>query len=77
MAAAAQIHCAGRDTSFPPSAAEALAATLRGLGREVELHVYEGADHAFANEDRPEVYDPASAALMFDRTVAFVTSHLG
>jgi carboxymethylenebutenolidase len=76
MTAATQIHCAGLDDSFPPSAAEALAARLGGLGREVEVHVYEGANHAFANEDRPEVYDEAAATLMFDRTVAFLTSHL-
>jgi carboxymethylenebutenolidase len=76
LAAAVQIHCAGLDESFPPSAAEALADTLRGLGREVELYVYEGANHAFANEDRPDVHDPAAAALLFDRAVAFLTSHL-
>jgi carboxymethylenebutenolidase len=76
MTAATQIHCAGLDTSFPPAAAEALAATLRGLGREVELYVYDGVDHAFANEDRPDVHDAAAAALMFDRTVAFLAKHL-
>jgi len=76
LSAAVQIHCAGLDESFPPSAAEALAVTLRGLGREVELFVYDGANHAFANEDRPEVYDPAAAALMFDRTVAFLATGL-
>jgi carboxymethylenebutenolidase len=76
MRAATQIHCAGLDTSFPPAAAESLAATLRDLGREVELYVYEGVNHAFANEDRPEVYDATAATLMFDRTVAFVSRHL-
>jgi carboxymethylenebutenolidase len=76
MRAATQIHCAGLDTSFPPSAAEALAITLRGLGRDVELFVYEGVNHAFANEDRPEVYDATAATLMFDRTVAFLGQHL-
>ena len=77
MTAAIQIHCAGLDESFPPAAAEELAATLRGLGREVELYVYDGVDHAFANEDRPEVYDAAAAALMFDRTVDVPRAHLG
>jgi carboxymethylenebutenolidase len=74
---ATQIHCAGLDSYFTPGAAEALATTLRDLGREVELFVYEGADHAFANEDRPEVYDAAAATLLFDRSAAFLHSHLG
>jgi carboxymethylenebutenolidase len=77
LSAAVQIHCAALDDYFTPEAAEALAATLRERGREVELHVYEGAHHAFANEDRPEVHDAKSAALMFDRTVAFLKSQLG
>ena len=76
MQAATQIHCAGLDQSFPPSAAEELAATLKGLGKEVELHLYEGVHHAFANEDRPDVFDAAAATLMFDRTVAFLHAHL-
>jgi carboxymethylenebutenolidase len=77
LSAAVQIHCAGLDDYFTPAAAEALATTLRERGREVELYVYEGASHAFANEDRPEVHDAAAASLMFERTVAFCTSHLG
>jgi carboxymethylenebutenolidase len=76
LTAAVQIHCAGLDDYFTPEAAEALATTLRERGREVELYVYEGANHAFANEDRPEVHDAGAASLMFDRTVAFLTSHL-
>jgi carboxymethylenebutenolidase len=76
MTAATQIHCAELDGAFPPAAAEELLATLRGLGREVELHVYPGTTHAFANEDRPEVFDEASAALLFDRSVTFLRTHL-
>jgi carboxymethylenebutenolidase len=76
LAAAVQIHCAGLDDYFTPAAAGALASTLRERGREVELYVYEGASHAFANEDRPEVYDAGASSLMFDRTVAFFKSHV-
>ena len=74
--AATQIHCAVLDQAFPPEAAGALASTLRGHGLDVEVHLYEGVDHAFANEDRPEVYNEAAASLMFDRTVSFLASHL-
>jgi carboxymethylenebutenolidase len=76
MSAAMQIHCAGLDTFFTPEAAEQLAGELRGQGLEVELHLYEGANHAFANEDRPEVYDRDAAKTMFDRTVGFLNAHL-
>jgi carboxymethylenebutenolidase len=76
MTAAVQIHCAELDTFFTTEAAESLAEELRGQGLDVEVHVYEGANHAFANEDRPEVYDEAAATTMFDRTVAFFRSHL-
>ena len=76
MAAAAQIHAAADDGSFPPSAATELAEHLRSRGLEAECHVYEGTGHAFANEDRPEVYDPNAAAEMFERTVGFLRSHL-
>lgn len=77
MRAAVQVHAAALDSSFPPSAASELEAQLSGLGIEVETHVYEGANHAFANEDRPDVYDEAAATAMFDRTVAFLRAHLG
>lgn len=76
MTAAAQVHAAGRDESFPPSAAAELVEHLVGLGLEAECFVYEDAGHAFANEDRPEVFDPDAAATMFDRTVGFLRRHL-
>jgi carboxymethylenebutenolidase len=33
-------------------------------------------DHAFFNEDRAEVYDAASAELLWERTVAFLHAQL-
>jgi carboxymethylenebutenolidase len=74
--AAVQVHCAGRDDFFSVEAAEQLVGTLAALGNEVELHVYPERDHAFFNEDRPEVYDADDAGLLFDRTVSFLHAHL-
>ncbi len=31
--------------------------------------IYPGTDHAFFNDDRPEVYAPEAAALAWERTV--------
>jgi len=48
------------------------------IGRQVavpfELFVYE-AEHAFMNEQRPEVYAPEHAALAWQRLVAFLRTH--
>jgi len=76
MSAATQIHCAGQDDFFTPAAAEELVGTLAALGKDVELHVYPDASHAFFNEDRPEVYDPSASALLWDRSIAFLAEHL-
>jgi carboxymethylenebutenolidase len=40
----------------------------------MELHVYD-AQHAFANERRPEVYNPACASQAWQRTIEFVHEH--
>ena len=40
----------------------------------MELHVYD-AQHAFANERRPEVYHPEAAKQSWDRAVAFLREH--
>ena len=53
-----------------PEAAQALEAQLRELGKDATMYVHAGADHAFFNDDRPEVYDAAASAIAFDRTVA-------
>ncbi|HEX8154598.1 MAG TPA: dienelactone hydrolase family protein [Thermoanaerobaculia bacterium] len=46
-----------------------LAEKLKGMGKDVELHVYPNAEHAFFNDARPEVYDPEAAADAWTRTI--------
>jgi len=53
-----------------PDAVRALEAELRSLGKDVTLHVHAGADHAFFNDARPEVYDAVASQVAFDRTIA-------
>jgi carboxymethylenebutenolidase len=76
MSAAVLGHYAEKDDFFTPAAAEELATQLRGLGKEVEIHIYPGADHAFFNDTRPDVYDAPAAGLLWDRSVAFFRSKL-
>jgi len=70
-------HFAERDDFFTPEAAAALEVKLRSLGKDATVHVYAGCDHAFFNDDRPEVYNAAASDLAFDRSVAFLHEHLG
>ena len=77
MSAAVLGHIAGADEYFPPEAAAALQAQLRGLGKEADFHVYEGAHHAFFNDTRPEVYDADAAATAWARTIDFLRARIG
>lgn len=76
MVAAVLGHVAELDGSFTPDAARALEATLRGLGFDADFVVYPGVDHAFFNDDRPEVYDADAAELLWERTCSFLHAQL-
>ena len=76
LTAAVQIHVAAGDDYFTPGDADRLVAQLRELGKDVTSYTYEGAGHAFFNEDRPEAHHPESAELLWERTVAFLREHL-
>jgi len=77
MSAAVLGHYAGKDEYFTPEAVRALETQLKELGKDVEMHVYEDADHAFFNDTRPEVYDPEAAAEAWRRTLEFLHFRLG
>lgn len=68
-------HFASRDGWAKASDAEALQRQLQGLGKSMELHVYD-ADHAFMNDTRPEVYAPEAAKLAWERSIAFLRRNL-
>ncbi len=70
-------HYAEGDGFFGPDKVAELEAQLKDLGKEVELHVYPGVDHAFFNDTRPEVYDEAAAELAWTRTLEFLRAKLG
>ena len=77
MSGAVLAHIAELDGFFGPEAANALEAQLKALGVDTTFHHYAGADHAFFNDTRPEVYDAAASALAWQRTIDFLHARLG
>lgn len=71
----AQLHFAKRDTSVPEATARELVERLSLGSADVDAHFYE-ADHAFFNDTRAEVHDPAAAAQAWSRSVDFLKKHL-
>lgn len=69
-------HFAADDGMFTPDKVAELEATLQGLGKRVEMIVYPATDHAFFNDHRPEVHDPAASAEAFARTVEFLRAEV-
>lgn len=67
---------AERDRSASPETVRKLEAELKRLGKSVEVHIYPGTDHAFFNDQRPQVYDPRAAADAWRRTLEFFARHL-
>ncbi len=71
-----QGHFANKDDWCTPAAVNALEATLKGLKVKSEIYRYD-AQHAFFNETRPEVYDAACAKQGWERSLAFLKTHIG
>jgi carboxymethylenebutenolidase len=68
-------HFANVDDWCSPDRVNQLEQTLKGAGVQAELHRYD-AQHAFANEQRPEVYSKKDAELAWQRSVAFLRNQL-
>jgi carboxymethylenebutenolidase len=66
-----------RDKSVTPDVVHKLEQQLKSLGKQVDVIIYPGADHAFFNDTRPTVYVPEAAADAWQRTIDFFKKHLG
>lgn len=75
--AAYQGHFAEHDPFEPLEGVRAFEQRIRAAGREVTFHIYPGAGHWFVEANRPDAYDPATAALVWERTLAFFAAYLG
>jgi carboxymethylenebutenolidase len=67
---------AERDSFVTPDSVRDLERRLKELGKSAEMHIYPDADHAFFNDQRPEVYNPEAAGDAWRRTLNFFAEHL-
>ncbi len=63
-------HFGGTDESIPLADVEAMGDALMDLGKDVEIHIYPGVGHAFANSSGRN-YDAEAAELAWGRTLEF------
>lgn len=77
LAASVRGHMAENDGFFPPTAARALEAKLRGLGKDVTLTVHAGTGHAFMGPHNAlGTRDEALAARIWPEVVTFLKDTL-
>ena len=65
----------GADQGIPVEMVRKFEDTLKGLGKPVTIHIYEGAAHAFANPSGGN-YKADAAADAWSKSLAFLAEHL-
>ncbi len=76
IAAPLLLHYASLDERID-AGIPAFEATLKAAGKTYELHMYEGANHAFNNDTNEARYNKDAAELAWSRTVAFLKKYVG
>lgn len=66
----------GQDRGIPPEAVRAFEATMKSLGKPVDIKIYPDAGHAFENPNNKAGYRPQDAADAMSRIDAFFAKHL-
>ncbi len=69
-------HYAGDDGYFTPKLAEQMQQNMVAAGLDATIHVVPGAHHAFFNDTRPEVHDPAASQACWQETLDFFRERL-
>jgi carboxymethylenebutenolidase len=67
---------AEKDGFVTPQVARDVDAAIKAAGKQSEIHVYPGVDHAFFNDERPDAYNKSAATDAWKRTLAFFRQHL-
>ncbi len=67
---------AENDAFVTPDVARRLETDLVAAGKQVELAVFDGADHGFFNDTRHQVYHAAYARQCWERMMLFFNQHL-
>ena len=68
---------AEKDGFVTPEVARKLESDLKAAGKSVEIHIYSGADHAFFNDTRSEVYNEEYANDSWQKMLALYDANLG
>lgn len=67
---------AENDGFVTPEVARKLESDVRAAGKQIEIKIYDGAEHAFFNDTRTEVYHEAYAQDTWDRVLAHYRANL-
>lgn len=67
---------AEKDQFVTPQVARSVDAAIKKAGKQSEVHVYPNVDHAFFNDERPDVYNKAAADDAWRRTLTLFRQHL-
>jgi carboxymethylenebutenolidase len=67
---------AEKDGFVTPQVAKDTDAAIKKAGKQSEIHIYPGVDHAFFNDERPDAYNKAAADDAWRRTLAFFRQNL-
>jgi carboxymethylenebutenolidase len=68
-------HFGGADSHIPPASVEAVAKAFADV-ETASVYVYPGADHAFANADRPS-FDKPTSMMAYSRSLAVFRAAMG
>jgi carboxymethylenebutenolidase len=66
----------GDDMGIKPASVRAFEAAAKGAGKSVDIKIYDGAPHAFENENNKDAYRPQSAADAWTRSTSFLDKTL-
>ena len=69
------LHYAGKDDRVN-AGIDAYKAALQKTGKDFQIYIYEGAQHAFNNDTSEARYDKKAADLAWSRTIAFLREKL-